>query len=345
MVAEAGPEFIGGSSGNPYTDFSSLGGGTLPGFGAGTTGVDPNPDPEQVFAPPGLPVPLEVLTGTARAGKSATGGFIGIAGAIAAIFTKKVIDELEAQQNAEIDAQIEATEAMFENKRRRRNRDKALQKISLPPAPQLPEQPEIVIAVPRQLPLPPTAPARIPAEIPTRPSPGTFPGTQPATIPDPSPGPIQRPGPIATPGPVDLPGIPTGDPRPVADPVFVPEPFEVPHPLHSPFPNPFEIPQPDPFQLLEPQPFQQPRAAPFSQPLTPPQSDTLDSPRSLLEPQPQPQPRQTDNCPPCTRQKAKEDEDTPRDACYKMLVKQGLTPKLDSEYEWAEIDCLTGREL
>jgi hypothetical protein len=51
-------------------------------------------------------------------------------------------------------------------------------------------------------------------------------------------------------------------------------------------------------------------------------------------------PTQADRCPPC-----QEELPEPRDACFKKLVKEGITPDLDESFNWVEIDCFTGREL
>lgn len=50
--------------------------------------------------------------------------------------------------------------------------------------------------------------------------------------------------------------------------------------------------------------------------------------------------RRDDNCPPCEKE-VKE----ARTECYKKLVKEGLFEDLDTEYNWVEIDCVTGSEL
>jgi len=49
----------------------------------------------------------------------------------------------------------------------------------------------------------------------------------------------------------------------------------------------------------------------------------------------------TKRCKPC--KKCREEEDTPRDECFKGLYRENA---LETEFtQWVEIDCLTGREL
>ena len=47
-------------------------------------------------------------------------------------------------------------------------------------------------------------------------------------------------------------------------------------------------------------------------------------------------------CPPC---KDKQEREKPRKECWRKMVKEAVFPSWDEEYQWVQIDCLTGREL
>lgn len=53
-------------------------------------------------------------------------------------------------------------------------------------------------------------------------------------------------------------------------------------------------------------------------------------------------PVRSGTCAPCPSRKRKNDK---RKRCYRKLVKEGLYPSRDKSYKWAEIDCLTGKEI
>lgn len=167
---------------------------------------------------------------------------------------------------------------------------------------------------------------------PTLPQPKVTPDV--VTIPTPAPFRVPSPGaplPLRRPLVVPLP-IPTFAPLPRTP--VAPAPFAVPVPVPTPTPQP--ITQPVPFPRTQPQPRDRTR------PLTGTRTGVLPSP--LGRPLASPQPRVA-GCPPCPKPRKKKDEQKLRDKCWKKLVKEGPTADLDEEFQWTEIDCLTGREL
>lgn len=62
----------------------------------------------------------------------------------------------------------------------------------------------------------------------------------------------------------------------------------------------------------------------------------------MPQPQPQPQPDQA-RCKPCP--KRKKEKEKRRNRCYKKMVEERAFARWDKEYQWAEIDCETGRPL
>lgn len=216
-------------------------------------------------------------------------------------------------------------------------------------------------------------PSPTPIEIPVRPVPG--PADSEITVTTPTPIPQRAPQPVffdpdldpwemIPVNPVILPSPapvapPTALPEPFATPLEIPQPAPTPtrrpfadplgFPIGSPFldplPQPYATPtptpraQPTPLPLASPQPTPQPGASPFPTGLTQPQPDTLPLPEPLPEPQ------MVGRCPPCPKDKEQEEREKPRDVCYRKLVKEARYPDLDTEYEWAEIDCDTGREI
>lgn len=155
---------------------------------------------------------------------------------------------------------------------------------------------------------------------------------------------------------------PDVSPDVTTSPVEIPQPSPMTQPTRSPSPmvspqtSPWSSPSPSaqPFATPQPwaQPMPQPRVAPKPQtrtaprtstdPLTRVQPRTVPLPRALPSPLAQPVVPRARNCPPCKKTK---DEEEARTECYKKLVKEGVYPSMDDEYQWTEIDCLTGREL
>lgn len=171
--------------------------------------------------------------------------------------------------------------------------------------------------------------------------------------------PVRLPERITAPAPGVLAPAPLEIPAPSV------RPLEIPSPSPRPFALPFDFPVPLPrsLPLTSPQPralpFAQPIALPFAQPFTQPQTRPIASPGSrtapraiplpratpFADPLPMPQPRQLGNCPPCKKDKEQDEREEDRANCFRKLVKEGLRPDLDQEFEWAEIDCITGKEI
>lgn len=135
-----------------------------------------------------------------------------------------------------------------------------------------------------------------------------------------------------------------------------PTEFPISQPFSDPLAQPFATPLAQPFSTPLAQPFADPLAQPFATPIPTPTGVTLPgnltTPQGLALPlpqaQPQPQTRPaTAGCPPCPKTKCKKTKEKKkkRDQCYRQLVKQGRYEELDQVYQWAEIDCDTGREL
>lgn len=176
---------------------------------------------------------------------------------------------------------------------------------------------------------------------------------------DPDPWVLQPIIPRELPRPqVDVEVIP--DVAPAAPEIPSPQRFTVPLPLPTVVPMPQTTPEivpgaqprirpatPLPSPGPEISPIPGTRADPQIQPgtslgpLTQLRTETLTFPETRPLPGTLPQ---QGLCPPCPKTK-EEEQETPRSQCFKKLVKEGLFPSMDQSYEWAEIDCFTGREL
>lgn len=174
------------------------------------------------------------------------------------------------------------------------------------------------------------------------------PVADPITIPDPVPGPIAAPV-----GPPAVSPAPAGDPAPVTAPVPASIPVPLPSTVATPgfgiptVPTPFPSPAPVSFPVAFParSPARQPVGDLF--PLTGIEPTTVGSEPTtfgFVEDLPQPvalaQAQTQRRCRPCP-----EDNPKPRDGCYKGLYVEGFLDNDVSYTEWAEVDCLTGREL
>lgn len=301
------------------------------------------------FLSPALPQVVEEIVVTAArpastvaraaAGTGATGSSLFLIGALGVGWAlKKSIDDLVDQHfNEEHRERLAKEKSEAEQAKRRAE----IYKVEVLAPPATPGLEEITKPVPlRRAPQPvlPNPDADPFIMIPISPAVPDFP-----TVPDvvvvpdvvtPSISPTETPTelPLRLPLPIRLPQ-PDAVPRPAVRPLVTPLPYGDP----APYLQPFEQPKADP--APQTRPFV---SDPFASPLT-----TID-PRSVALPQPfrQPQPDFDDaqaNCPPC--KKCKEDDDEPRDECFKQLVKQGRFAVDDTTYNWVAIDCDTGKEL
>lgn len=210
--------------------------------------------------------------------------------------------------------------------------------------------PEIVVTAPRAL------------QVQAAPSPYYVPQVQPLITPDVDPGvmvpflPQPMPQPEVLPSvpeveiaPVPAPVIPRVQPATAPRPGVLPQflPYATPYPMPIPgvMPRPATTPQPSRRVQPQPRPMTQPAARPGSQvnpairtgTLTRTQSGTLSLPQISEEGI-----TQQSECPPCAKD---EEREKPRSQCWRKLVKEGLYPSMDTEYQWVEIDCFTQREL
>ena len=147
---------------------------------------------------------------------------------------------------------------------------------------------------------------------------------------------------------ISTPTLPEISPRPQVEipqrsPFVIPLTQPVLDPATRPQTEPRVAPSPATRPLTEPQPRVVPLPRTRGVPRTAPRPRTLPRTRTLPSPFAQPG-RRPDRCPPCPKKKPEEDE-KPRTRCFKKLVKEGLFPDLDQEFEWVQIDCLTGREI
>jgi len=328
--------WFGGKGADPDEDDLSNYGGDE--FGGGSDSPPPaTDDGEDAFAPPPvLPVPIQEIVVTAQRTQVvrppflSTGGSAGIlafAGVLSAF-----IDQLG--ENLLQSAGFQATREVFQKTKdtpvvplpevlpeivvtARRGDFRALFP-QVAPMPLLPGDydPFVLIPInPVRLPQPQVdLPGRVDIETPTAPR------IAPVTFPVPLPNPL---------------GIPFPSPFPLPLPNISPEPF--PQPSPQPFATPVPTPTPTPVPVPTPTPVPVPTPTGFPNPLT-----GVD-PFALGLPQPQPE---LAGCPPCPKpKKCKKEEDKPRDQCFRKLVKEGRLPSMDISYEWAEIDCETGKEI
>jgi len=197
----------------------------------------------------------------------------------------------------------------------------------------------------------PKNPAETPIEIPNSPQ---FPSEFPSQVPEISPQPVELPEQAPGRGKPDvapeLDPLPDALPEPGADPVPLKDPELLPEPETRPgFGVPQEVTFPDspPVQFPEFPPVQDPQFRPVGDPVGSPLSTPFNltdfEPGSLDLPQPQPQP-QTDpqrRCKPCPEEEPPE----PREKCFKGGYKEGRMDDDLEFFQWAQIDCETGKEL
>lgn len=183
-----------------------------------------------------------------------------------------------------------------------------------------------------------------PVRFPAQPAPAT---PAPAEIAPPVLPEIQ-PGTFPTTLPQTLPGVaPSRFPLPIALPFATPSRERLTQPQPAALPLPNVSPFPQTYPSTQPFPSTQPAVMPFGATLPSGQPATQTGVSALPMPMPMPMPQGNlaGQCPPCPKCNDTEEEEKPRDQCYKKLVKEGVLPSLDSEYNWTEIDCVTGREL
>lgn len=159
--------------------------------------------------------------------------------------------------------------------------------------------------------------------------------------------------------PVDIPA-PQPVTAPAPAPATMPQPLTIPQftpfaePTVSPATRPATAPAPaiGPGLMPSLQPFVSPAPAPGLAPGTVPGVTALPGlmPGTQVRPGTSTQPRTglfASMCPTPAqvRAKCKKEKNKPRRRCYRKLVKERRLPSMDEIYNWAEIDCDTGREL
>jgi len=332
---------------------SLITGGT---FGLGPGGVgERNPSidlPTGAFVPPVLPGPITeiIVKGKVPArpsfgfGKPATLGPAALFALVGGLLIREILEE---RGQAMVDKALAETLARKPRKKRdtavivqqpqlipeirvtakRRQFVRALQRIPQPlplitpdadPFVLIPFLPRVLpapVAVPDPMVAPPTIPQpqRTPANVPTRFLPLTIPTFVPL-----------RTSPLVSPE------------RRVA-----PAPQVSPQPATSPLPAPGISPAVAPSA--------QPATRRQTQRLTSTQSSLLQSLRRQLSQRGQTATQSLaaaqGKCVCPKAKKCEKEKEKPRDKCYRKLVKERLLPSMDTSYEWAEIDCITGREL
>ncbi len=297
------------------------------------------------FVSPGVPLVIEEIIATAArpaaaatiGGAALTGGGLWLAGMLGVGLTlKAAVDSALDTHFDNLYRDLEAKQKKSDAATKRAAQDATLATIATPsddvppqtetapqvaPIPVLPNpdvDPWVMVPLRPAVPLPTPNVVTVPDVAPLRP-----------TVPEPLPLGVPLPLPLMVPLPTPA-TIPQPSLRPFVLPVADPLPVALPLPLGSPVPSPL------------PQPFAQPIASPLTRVdptvLGSPQPDPVAQP--FAQPEMKPDLAQ---CPPCVDKK--QEREDPRAACFKKLVKEGLYPSLDTEFEWVEIDCVTGREL
>lgn len=309
--------------------------------------------PDDAFLPPAFPTLPTVATPSAPS-PVAVAARLGVAAAIAIAFAKKVLEELLEKQQDDIEADLKAHEEMIERKIAKRARDRRVRttakkndvqlgRIDLPST-ETEAAAEMQAEGTGDIQLPPGRDLGV-GDLPQFPFDLDFDGPV---------GKGGKPGIPVIIAPIELPEIRIEPeipaPAPLPQPETLPEtptaPSQQPKPAPTKKPAPSPAPAPFRFPWPFPSPFSSPSPLRFRQPLTYFDPRTVPSPPEQPSPQAQAQPHafgiptQTSQCPPC-----EDDPDSPRDECFKVLVKESLFPSDDERFDWVEIDCLTGKEL
>ena len=292
--------------------------------------------PPPVVIPPARPVAVPRPVGPAPVAGAilSRAGVFGAIGALSIEILRRLGERILEREEAELRRQ----ERELEELRRQRARRQREQREAIPEPLRRAPTPVFPPARPQRVDLPDVvAPQPLPAPEPTRLPPVSVP--QPSPLPAPT---IPRPS-IPSPAPATVPTTVPGTapaPSPATLPAPRPRPAVSP-PLPGPLPGVIPFPLPLPSPRVAPRPGLRPRIRDLVPEIVRDPLTTVEAvPVPSVSPFPQPAAVRPRECPPCER-----DLDELRDACFKKLVKEGLTPRLDQEFEWVEIDCITGREL
>lgn len=296
-----------------------------------------DPDVNRAFIPPVLPVPIEEIVVTAKpppVRPPPVSGSVGVWGGIAILLGLTAAELMRQLSEQKLDAAYWDWWLLAPRR----------PPVEIPVKPVVgPGDSEVTVKVA------PPPPQRAPQPVFFDPDldPWEMVPVYPVTYTPPAPAPTPTAPAVPQPQPLEIPQ-PLATPRntPYVNPLPLPigSPFldPLPQPYAKPTPTPQARPQVRPLVSPTPQPTVGPGPTPF--PLTVGQPGTLPLPQEYPLPLTQPQPTPASQCPPCPRASKRERKE-PREACYRKLVKEGRYEDLDQVYEWAEIDCDTGKEL
>lgn len=284
--------------------------------GAAAAGSVPKPSP----LPGARPAAGRVLKFPKAAGSTLPGLAL-VLGTIAVEILRNRWQKILAREEKELEEMEKELDILREKSREKREKE----------APAVPAPVEIPHEFPEEIPLPPEIPIEAepgPLEIP---APEPIPEIEiPAPLPR-SPAPEQEPAPQPGTVPSSPPGrLPRRQPKPA--------PRRALPPFFPTFPgsSPKRRPKPQRRRRREPRP----DLATSERRLTGARRGVIEFADISAQPMAQAAPQSQRRCKPCP-----EERDDPRTQCFKKLVFESELPSQDESFDWAEIDCFTGREL